>query len=493
MTTTTVQRYPVKLTGQLDTRLSRWLWLLKWILVIPHVLVLIALWAGFLVLTAVAFVAILFTRRYPRAIFEYNVGVLRWTWRVSYYAYGALGTDVYPPFTLADRIDYPARLQVDYPEQLSRGLALVKWWLLALPHYLIVGIFVGGGAWVYQDGDAARPGGSLVGLLVLIAGMVLLVTGAYPRPIFDFVLGMNRWVLRVIGYAAFMTDQYPPFRLDQGGSDASVLTLPPGHPAPAEDAAPHARAAEPRGGGPAWTGGRITAVTLGAVSCLLGLIIAAAGSWLLIANQVARDETGMIVTDSTRLSTSTTALVESDVGLPVEVPSWFYGPEQLGTLAISITPSGDRPLFVGLAPRDDVLRWLSGTTYEEVDVLGGDRRVVDATPQVTALDPAEATFWVAQSTGIGEQQLTWEALEGDWAVVAMNADDSPGLTVRASAGATVPNLDEVGAAVLASGGLLIGAGGIAIAVAVSRRTIDHDRRSRREYSDAHPRRIRDTT
>ena len=340
MTTTTVQPYPVKITGQLDTHLSRWLWLLKWVLVIPHVLVLIALWAGFLVLTAVAFVAILFTRRYPRALFDYNVGVLRWTWRVAYYAYGALGTDVYPPFTLADRTDYPARFQVDYPEQLSRGLALVKWWLLALPHYLIVGVFVGGGAWVYRDGDVTQPGGSLVGLLVLIAGVVLLVTGAYPRPIFDFVLGMNRWALRVIGYAAFMTDRYPPFRLDQGGNDSGVLTLPPGHPAP-DEATPQVPAVEPRGDGPSWTGGRVTALTLGAVSCLLGLALAAAGTGLLIANEVARDQTGMIVTDTTRLSTSTAALVESDVELPVEGPSWFYGPEQLGTLAISVTSSGE--------------------------------------------------------------------------------------------------------------------------------------------------------
>jgi hypothetical protein len=466
MTTTTVQPYPVKITGQLDKHLSRWLWLLKWVLVIPHVLVLIALWAGFLVLTAVAFVAILFTRRYPRAIFDYNVGVLRWTWRVSYYAYGALGTDVYPPFTLADRPDYPARMQVDYPEQLSRGLALVKWWLLALPHYVIVGIFVGGGAGVFGDGDVARPGGSLVGLLVLIAGVVLLVTGAYPRPIFDFVLGMNRWALRVIGYAAFMTDKYPPFRLDQGGSDAGVLTLPPGHLAPAEDATPEVRAVEPRRGRTSWTGGRITALALGAVSCLLGLALAAAGTGLLIADQVARDETGMIVTDTTRLRTSTAALVESDVGLPVEGPSWFYGPEQLGTLAISVTSSGEGPLFVGLAPRDDVLRWLSSTAYDELDAFGGNGHAVNATRQGAVLDPADARFWVAQSTGTGEQQLTWEAREGDWAVVAMNADGSPGLTVQANAGATFPHLKGVAVTVLVSGVLLLGVGALAIALAV---------------------------
>jgi hypothetical protein len=475
--TTTIQQYPVKISGRLDTHLSRWLWLLKWVLVIPHMLVLIALWAGFLVLTTFAFVAILITGRYPRGIFDYNVGVLRWTWRVSYYAYGALGTDVYPPFTLADRPDYPARLEVDYPEQLSRGLALVKWWLLALPHYLVVAIFVGGGTWVYQDTDVAGPFSGLVGLLVLIAGVLLLVTGAYPRPIFDFVLGMNRWVLRVVGYAALMTDQYPPFRLDQGSAEPAVLTLPPSHPAPAEVATPGPRAPEPPppGGGTAWTAGRITALTVGAMFCLLGLVLAAVGTGLLIADRTARDETGMMTTDTTRLSTSTAALVETDVELPVEGPKWFYGPEQLGTLTVSVTSSAERPVFVGLAPRDDVIRWLSGTAYDEVDVLGGNGHVVNATGKGAASEPADAGFWVAQSTGIGKQQLSWDALEGDWAVVAMNADGSPGLTVRASAGATVPHLDEVGAAVLATGVLLLATGGIAIAVAAARGTGHHGR------------------
>lgn len=222
------QAYPVALSAGLDSDLSRWKWLVKWLLAIPHVIVLVLLWIAFIVATFVAGVGILFTARYPKGMWRFNVGVLRWTWRVRYYAFdGGLGTDRYPPFSLGREPDYPAVLDIVYPEQLSRGLVLVKWWLLAIPHYVILAILFGG-----AFGNNDRWAGGLVGVLVLIAAVILLASDRYPTSLFDLTVGLNRWLYRVIAYAALMTDQYPPFRLDQGGREpGSPLPPPAGGPA----------------------------------------------------------------------------------------------------------------------------------------------------------------------------------------------------------------------------------------------------------------------
>ena len=225
--------YPARLDGRLDEPVNRWLWLVKWILLVPHFVCLIGLWIAMSVLTVVAGFSILVTGHYPRAIFDFNVGVVRWTWRVGFYGISAFATDRYPPFRLGTDPSYPADFHVDYPERLSRGLVLVKWWLLAIPQYVVVSILAGG--WGLNADGAWRVtgGGGVIALLALVSAVVVLATRRYPRPVFDVIMGLNRWCYRVLAYVALMRDEYPPFRYDGGGVD-------PGAPPPVQDELPFA-------------------------------------------------------------------------------------------------------------------------------------------------------------------------------------------------------------------------------------------------------------
>lgn len=205
--------YPVRLEGEPTEPLSRWLWLVKWLLLIPHYICLLLLFVTLVLTTIAAFFVLLFTGRYPRGLFDWNVGILRWTWRVAFYGYSALGTDRYPPFTMGEAPDYPARLEIDYPEQQRRGLPLIGWWLIGIPQYVIAGLLSGGGVgW-------GRYGGGVVGVLVLVVGLLLLFKNRYPRDVFDVMMGFNRWVVRVGIYALLMTPEYPPFRVDPGAHE----------------------------------------------------------------------------------------------------------------------------------------------------------------------------------------------------------------------------------------------------------------------------------
>ncbi|MFC6287611.1 DUF4389 domain-containing protein [Nocardioides sp. GCM10027113] len=474
--------YPVRVDAALDERLSRGLWLVKWLLAVPHFLVLVLLWAAFLVLSVVALVAIVVTGRYPRGIFDFNVGVLRWTWRVTYYSYGGLGTDRYPPFTLAERPDYPAHLEVAYPEHLSRGLALVKWWLLAIPHYLAVAIFVSGGWYAGSQlrNDPQAGGIGLITLLVLVAAVVLLFTGRYPRAVFDLVLGLNRWVLRVAAYAALMTDVYPPFRLDMGGADpggklavgqrsAAPPAGPVGPPAspiwppPASQpgAPPSAgRPPRPPDNGPRRFGaGRVVAVVLSALAVLVALGLLAAGTTLLVVDNAVRDDDGFLRTDSVQVSSPGHAVVSESIDLAdgsavVGLPSRWLGEV---TLVADAAPGED--VFVGVARTADVDFYLTGVAHSVVvePGAGADQPVATRFEAggSPALAPTEADFWVVSATGPGRQDVVWDATGGSWTLVVMAGDGTAPVQADVAVGAEVPALGGFAVGLLVAGGLLL--------------------------------------
>jgi hypothetical protein len=197
--------YPLTLKGELGEPLSRWLWLVKWILIIPHLIVLCFLSIAAAFVTIIAFFSILFTGRYPRPLFQFTVGVLRWWWRVSFYSCGALATDKYPPFSLRSQ-DYPADLDVEYAEDLSRWTVLD--FVFAIPHYLCLA-----GLTALSFKPAFFLG--LLPALLLITAVLLLFTGKYRQDIWKLVMGVNRWSFRVSAYALMLTHEYPPFSLSE--------------------------------------------------------------------------------------------------------------------------------------------------------------------------------------------------------------------------------------------------------------------------------------
>src|SRR3954447_4536378 len=462
---------PVVVRGRLEEPLSRGLWLVKWLLLIPHYIVLAFLFLAFAVVTVVAFFAILFTGRYPRSLFGFNLGVLRWSWRVSYYGYSALGPDRYPPFSLGEEPDYPATLYIAYPERLSRGLVLVKWWLLAIPQYMLLGLLVGGTSYTVTTatGNGTTTwmiaGGSLLGLMVLFAGVGLLFTARYPRGLFDFAMGLNRWVLRVVAYVTLMTDTYPPFRLDQGGSEpaepigptpsgvggaaASLSPAVPGVPGP------HGR----RGGA-----GSVVALVAGLLVGLVGLGLASvgvAGLWL----HSRQDAAGFVSTNARLLSTPTAAITAEDVDLTLgDAASGWVSSSRFGTVRVRATAADGSPVFLGIAPQSAVDGWLAGVAHDEVRDTGDNRVTYLRTGgEAAAPAPSTQTFWTAKGSGSGTQKLTWPISPGRWAVVLARPDGTPGVQARVDVGAAIPWLTGLSTGLLI-GGLVLLAGGIVLVV-----------------------------
>ncbi|MDH2426355.1 DUF4389 domain-containing protein [Sphaerisporangium sp. TRM90804] len=440
-----MNRYGVQVRSSGSSPAGRWLWLVKWLLLIPHYLILLVLWAAFAVLTLIAYVAVLVTGRYPPAIFVFNVGVLRWSWRVGFYGYQVLGTDRYPPFTLAEVPDYPAGLLIDGPPRPPRWLPLVAW-LFAIPHILILSVLTATGGWrlLGDDADASVASFSLVGVGVTIVAISLAVRGRAPRGLRDLLVGVARWSLRVVAYVALLTAQYPPFRLDQGDTESPVDQTGSSDPSDSSDSRPAARRPAPAPAAGAGVAGLVIALTSGVLllPAAAGILIGGAGVLALAAN---RDAAGYVTSPALRIDSPTGAVTAEDLRIHTG-DVWSRALVDYGRVRITAS-NPSTPLFVGIAPQADVDRWLAGTARDRLaggSLSGGVRldRTTDPIRDVTA--PAAQSFWLASASGTGDVVLDWQVADGRFAVVLANATGAPGVRATGRIATRIPDPTGLG-------------------------------------------------
>ena len=183
--------YPVTFDVAYPESPNRWLILIRWLLAIPHYIVLSLLSILASVVWVISFFTILFARTYPDSLYAFMVGVNRWNANLGAYI---LFHDRYPPFSMGDGAYEGVTFAVEKPD-FNRWLVLIKW-LLVIPHVIVL---------------------SILGFIAMIAFIPLvfgvLFTGRYPRGLFDFLVGVGRWNARVSAYGSFLVDRYPPFSL----------------------------------------------------------------------------------------------------------------------------------------------------------------------------------------------------------------------------------------------------------------------------------------
>lgn len=184
--------YPVHLQVQYPEGGKRWMILVRWILAIPHLLIVNVLNNLSSVITLIALFAILFTTKYPESLFRLQVGIQRWSQNAWAYV---VFHDQYPPFSFEDGQYPPVSYTVERQERYARFMPLIKW-LLAIPHYVVLFLlFIG----------------AIFAFLWLI--VVVLATGRYPQGVFNYLVGVQRWSARVFAYVALLVDEYPPFSM----------------------------------------------------------------------------------------------------------------------------------------------------------------------------------------------------------------------------------------------------------------------------------------
>jgi hypothetical protein len=179
-----------------------------------------------------------------------------------------------------------------------------------------------------------------------------------------------------------------------------------------------------------------------------------------------KDERGYISTDSERFAASTHALATESLDVDLDGAEGLVDATGLGDIRLDVASQTDKPVFVGIARTDDVSAYLADVSHTAVTDLDYEPFEASYSPQAGDRSPAkpgDERIWTASTQGAGSQTLTWEAEDGDWSIVVMNADGSRGVQADVSAGAKLPFLTEIGWSALGGGALLLL---VAIALAV---------------------------
>jgi hypothetical protein len=285
---------------------------------------------------------------------------------------------------------------------------------------------------------------------------------------------MNRWVLRVAGYAALMTDKYPPFRLDMGGPDPGSSPLAVAEPAPSEDVADRQEAPQADQPPPThWSAGRVVAVVAGSLLFLMSCGLLTGGFAALVADQGLRDDAGFVTSDTETFSTRTYAVTSENLDLHLDDGAGWVPETLLGDTRITATGT-DGEIFLALGPSAEVGDYLADVSHsvfigeEDGDP---DYRTVNGTTEPAP--PADAEVWTVQAEGAGEQTITWEPDAGDWTIVLMNADGTTGVSADVTVGAELPALGAVAASLLVAGGMLLLLSVVLLVLALRRRSPAH--------------------
>ena len=184
--------YPVTFDVAYPESPNRWLILIRWLLAIPHYIVLAILAAALAAVEVIVLFTILLAKTFPDRLYRFTVGVNRWALNVGAYV---LFLDRYPPFSMNEGAYPGVTFTVERPEDLNRWSVLVRW-LLVTPHAIVLAAL-----------------GAIAAVVLIPFAIAVLVTGRYPRGLFDFYVGVGRWKARANAYLTHVADRYPPFAL----------------------------------------------------------------------------------------------------------------------------------------------------------------------------------------------------------------------------------------------------------------------------------------